>query len=123
MEKKREYKLPETLRELTKKDRKTGKKITYKEIAEAIGIRQQTISQYAKGETVPTAKHLFAMADFFGVSVDYLLIGYEDGSLYFAMMDAQRRRMAEKLQNLATLCSNAENIALGLMESEGRYDV
>ena len=72
---------------------------------------------------MPTPDKVLAMADYFGVSADFLLIGYEDGDLYFSMMDAQRRRMYEKLGNLAVLCSNAENIALGLMESEVKPDV
>ncbi len=63
------------------------------------------------------------MADYFGVSADYLLVGYEDGDLYFSMMDAQRRGVYEKLGNIAVLCSNAENLALGLMESEVKQDV
>lgn len=39
------------------------------------------------------------------------------------MMDAQQRRMYEKLGNIAVLCSNAENLALNLMESEVKADV
>lgn len=123
MEKKREYKLPETLRHLMDKHPQTRKKTTHKELAEHIGIRQQTISQYISGKSVPTAKNCLAIADFFGVSVDYQLIGYEDGDLYFSMMDAQQRRMYEKLGNIAVLCSNAENLALNLMESEVKADV
>ena len=123
MEKKREYRLPETLRRLMEKHPQTGEKITQKELAKSIGIRPQTVSQYIYGLTVPTAKNCLAIADYFGVSADFLLIGYEDGNLYFSMMDAQRRRMYEKLGSLAVLCSNAENIALDLMESEVNPDV
>lgn len=119
----REYKLPETLRRLMNRHPHTGKKTTQKELAQSIGIRQQTVAQYLAGKTVPTAKNCLAIANYFGVSVDYLLIGYEDGDLYFAMMDAQRRRVYEKLGSIAVLCSNAENLALGLMESEAKPDV
>lgn len=110
MEKKREYKLPETLRYLMDKHLQTRKKATHKELAEYIGIRQQTVSQYISSKSVPTAKNCLAIADFFGVSVDYLLIGYEDGDLYFSMMDTQQRRMYEKLGNIAVLCSNARTL-------------
>lgn len=123
MENKREYKLPETLRRLLAKHPLTGKKTTQKELAEYVGIRPQTVSQYICGETVPTAKNCLAIADYFGVSTDYLLIGYEDRDLYSSMMDAQRRRIDEKLENIAVLCSNAENLALGLMKSEVKPDV
>ena len=123
MEKKREYRLPETLRRLMDKHPLTGEKTTQKELAKHIGIRPQAVSLYICGETVPTAKNCLAIADYFGVSADYLLIGYEDGDLYFSMMDAQRRRTYEKLGSIAVLCSNAENLALGLMESEVKPDV
>ena len=123
MEKKREYKLPETLRRLMDKHPQTKKKTTHKELAEYIGVRQQTVSQYISGKSVPTANKCLSIADFFGVSADYLLIGYEDGDLYFCMMDAQQRRMYEKLGDIAVLCSNAENLALNLMESEVPHDV
>lgn len=122
MERKREYKLPETLRRLMARHPHTGKKTTQKELAAYIGVRPQTLSLYACGKSVPPAENCLALADYFGVSVDYLLIGYEDGDLYFAMMDAQQRRLYEKLGRIAVLCSNAENVALGLMESEAKPD-
>ena len=123
MENRREYKLPETLRRLMARHPHTGKKTTQKELAAYIGVRPQTLSLYACGKSVPPAENCLALADYFGVSVDYLLVGYEDGKLYFAMMDAQRRRVYEKLENIAVLCSNAENLALGLMESEVKPNV
>ena len=123
MENRREYKLPETLRRLMARHPHTGKRTTQKELAAHIGVRPQTLSLYVCGQTAPNAENCLAMANYFGVSVDYLLVGYEDGDLYFAMMDAQRRRVYEKLENIAVLCSNAENLALGLMESEVKPNV
>ena len=101
----------------------TSEKTTRKKLAEHIGVRQQTVAQYCLGETMPSARKCLAIADYFGVSVDYLLTGYEDADLYFAMMDAQRRRIYEKLGQIAVLSSNAENLALGLMESVVKSDV
>ena len=72
---------------------------------------------------MPTAKNCLAIADYFGVSADFLLVGYEDFDRFFSMLDAQRRRTYEKLCNIAALCSNAENLALGLMGSEAKPDV
>ena len=40
-----------------------------------MGVRQQTISQYASGQTQPTADVVLRIAQFFCVSVDYLLTG------------------------------------------------
>ena len=66
---------PKILRELLEHHPKTNAKTTLKELAEAIGIRQQTVSLYKNGETQPTPETLVKIAEFFSVSVDYLLTG------------------------------------------------
>ena len=43
------------------------------DVAEATGIDQKTLSNYETGKTQPDAKGLIALADFFHVSIDYLL--------------------------------------------------
>lgn len=63
------------LRELLDHHPITGARTTLKELAEAIGIRQQTVSLYKNGETQPTPETLVKIAEFFNVSVDYLLTG------------------------------------------------
>lgn len=63
------------LRELLDRHPMTGARTTLKELAEAIGIRQQTVSLYKNGETQPTPETLVKIAEFFNVSVDYLLTG------------------------------------------------
>lgn len=63
------------LRGLLDRHPMTGVKTTLKELAEAIGIRQQTVSLYKNGETQPTPETLVKIAEFFNVSVDYLLTG------------------------------------------------
>ena len=64
---------PKMLRDMLDRHPMTGAKITLKELAEAIGIRQQTVSLFKNGETQPTPETLVKIAEFFGVSVDYLL--------------------------------------------------
>lgn len=66
---------PTTLRGLLDRHPKDGHSTTYKALGEGVGVRQQTISQYASGQTQPTAEVALRMAQFFGVSVDYLLTG------------------------------------------------
>lgn len=63
------------LRDLMDKNPKTGRTVTQKELAETVGVRAQTISLYINGNTQPTPETLVKMAEFFGVSVDYLLTG------------------------------------------------
>jgi len=66
---------PTILRELLECHPKTGEKTTLKALGEHIGIRQQTVSLYKNGETQPTPEVLVKIAEYFDVSVDYLLTG------------------------------------------------
>ena len=43
------------------------------DLAERTGIDQRTISNYETGKTAPDAYSLVKLADFFGVSIDYLV--------------------------------------------------
>lgn len=47
--------------------------ITQKQLAEHIGASQGNISDWKSGKFVPSADKLVLIADFFNVSVDYLL--------------------------------------------------
>ena len=64
-----------TLRWIMNQHPHTGDKTTQKNLAKAIGIRPQTISQYMDGSTQPSAESLFSIARYFDVSTDYLLTG------------------------------------------------
>lgn len=66
---------PTMLRSILESHPKGGYSTTYKSLGEVVGVRQQTISQYASGKTQPTADIVLRIAQFFGVSVDYLLTG------------------------------------------------
>lgn len=66
---------PTTLRGILENHPKDGHSTTYKALGEAVSVRQQTISQYASGQTQPTADVVLRIAQFFDVSVDYLLTG------------------------------------------------
>lgn len=119
MDRKREFNFTETLLRLMEKHPVTGKRTAQKELADGLGVRQQTVSEYRRGVTFPGAKMLLSMAEFFGVSTDYLLTGEEGSEVYTKMMTAYKNAAQEKLEKIAVLCSNAENMALGMMESGG----
>ena len=70
------------------RDLREDRDIKQAELAEATGINQQTISNYETGKTIPDAYALIRLADFFGVSVDYL-IGRVDIDLF-----TEKRRVA-----------------------------
>ena len=68
----REFKFAEILTALLKE-----RKIKTKALAEAIGIKRQSISDYCLGRTTPKYPALVKLADYFGVSCDFLLTGVE----------------------------------------------
>lgn len=47
--------------------------ITQQQLSDSIGITRQAISQYCDGSTIPNAYKLLKIAEYFGVSTDYLL--------------------------------------------------
>ena len=47
-------------------------------VAKAVGITTRTYQRYEAGEREPTASTLIRMADFYGVTIDYL-VGRTDG--------------------------------------------
>ena len=49
----------------------SGKKQT--EIADAIGVTKQCVSDYKKGKSVPSLETLYLLCEFLDVSADYLL--------------------------------------------------
>ena len=55
------------------KELRSEKSITQQEIASAIKISRSVISEYESGKSEPTANVIIKLADFFGVSADYLL--------------------------------------------------
>jgi transcriptional regulator with XRE-family HTH domain len=61
------------IKELLDKSPLTGEKTTYKTLAEHLGVKQQSVSSWANGVTIPDTKHIVPIAKYFGVSCDYLL--------------------------------------------------
>lgn len=49
-----------------------------KDLGEAIGLAESTISHYETGKRQPDYETLLKLGEFFGVSVDYLLTGDEN---------------------------------------------
>lgn len=55
------------------KELRKEKKLTQKEIAEQIGIKQNSYSDWENGKTEPSLEKLIVLADFFEVSLDWLV--------------------------------------------------
>jgi len=54
-------------------DLKRIRGVQSKDIAEAIGVSRPAISQFTKCSSTPSADTLIALADYFNVSLDYLV--------------------------------------------------
>lgn len=55
------------------KDLREDRDLRQIDLSTATGIDQRTISNYETGKTSPDAYALIRLADFFGVSIDYLI--------------------------------------------------
>lgn len=54
---------------------KKGKSQT--DIARLLNVRPTTVSEWKKGKYTPTVEHCVTLAEYFGVSLDYLVTGRE----------------------------------------------
>ena len=55
------------------KELRTGRRLYQRELAELLGISIRGYQCYETGEHEPGVKKLIALADFYGVSIDYLV--------------------------------------------------
>lgn len=72
-------------------------KLSQKEAAVAIGVSPSIISNYEKGERVPSLENLMALAGLYRCSTDYLLglEKSEDMSVDVSMLDEEQRRLLQ----------------------------
>ena len=59
------------------RDLRTEKGVTQKQLGELLNVKNFSIYTYEKGRSEPNIDGLIALADFFEVSVDYL-VGHTD---------------------------------------------
>ena len=52
---------------------RTERDVTQKDLGELLGVKNFTIYTYEKGRSEPNIDGLIALADFFDVSIDYLV--------------------------------------------------
>lgn len=67
-----EFIFAQTLRALLKE-----KKITLEKLAEYLGVSRQAVTAYSTGKALPCCDTIIKLADYFGVSCDFLLTGVE----------------------------------------------
>lgn len=67
--------LATNLRTLLEYSKERNGKTTQQQLAQFLGVSKQAVSLYCKGESLPNCYQLLRIAEFFGVSTDYLLTG------------------------------------------------
>ena len=77
------------------KDLREDRDMRQSDLATATGIDQRTISNYETGKTSPDAYALIKLADFFDVSIDYL-VGRTSNDL---SNNTKRAQIIEKIKN------------------------
>ena len=60
---------------------RTKANLTQEQVAEALGVSRQTISNWENEKTYPDIKSVVALSDLYGVSLDYLLKDKEESSM------------------------------------------
>ena len=73
------------------------KKLTQIAVADSVGIRRPTISDWKKNGSYPTADVALKIAKLLGVTVEYLISGEENQGLTLA---EENSRLKEKLANI-----------------------
>ena len=56
--------------------------LTLQELADIIGIKNQSISRLELGENVPSFNTLITLADYFGISLDYIVGRSNDPTIH-----------------------------------------
>lgn len=98
------------IRELRK-----AKKVTMKELGNMIGVAESTMSLYETGKRKPDPETLSRLADYFNVSVDYLL-GRDEGQPPAApkySTDQRKEIVLKKLEKKSLAQLEAILVAMG----------
>ena len=86
--------IPERLGKAIARER-TARGLTQEQLAEIIGVEQETVSRFERGATLPPLPRLIQLADFFGVPLD-------------ALLRANSNRIADEATDIAAMLSRLD---------------
>ncbi|WP_320973817.1 helix-turn-helix transcriptional regulator [Dysgonomonas capnocytophagoides] len=72
------------------------------DVANATGIDQKTLSNYETGKTCPDSVALIKLADFFKVSIDYLVGRIDSNLMYKRDVVSEITEIQKKLEQIKT---------------------
>ena len=92
--------------------------ISQKALADSIGITQQSINKYENHNIEPDIDTLIAIADYFNVSIDYL-VGRSDVASFISNKDENilSRDELKLISQYRTLCDEKKRIIKLIIES------
>lgn len=82
------------------KELRTQKKLSQAALGEKIGVQPTHIGRYERGESMPTAKALWLLAQALEVSIDYLVKGDLEQAVTTTFQDTEFMRMFKEAQSL-----------------------
>lgn len=71
--------------------------VTPYKVAKEAGVTQTALSNWKSGRSTPTTKTLQKIADYFGVTIDYLMTGNESGEKNSSPLTSRDQRDIEKI--------------------------
>lgn len=83
--------------------------VTAYKVSKATGVTQTSLSNWKSGRSTPNTKTLQKIADYFGVTVDYLMTGKEESTKKEpALTPKDERDIAKDLENIMQKLKSGE---------------
>ena len=83
--------------------------VTSYKVAKEAGVTQTALSNWKTGRSTPTAKTLQKIADYFGVTVDYLMTGKDEKPPEPQLTPRDKRDIAKDLESIMEKLNNQED--------------
>ncbi|OUO75187.1 transcriptional regulator [Blautia sp. An249] len=82
--------------------------VTSYKVAKEAGVTQTALSNWKSGRSTPTIKTLQKIADYFGVTVDYLMTGKEEVPSEPQLTSKDKRDIEKDLESIMEKLNNQE---------------
>ncbi len=83
--------------------------VTSYKVAKEAGVTQTALSNWKSGRSTPTVKTLQKIADYFGVTVDYLMTGKDEKPQEPRLTPRDKRDIAKDLESIMEKLNNQED--------------
>lgn len=71
--------------------------VTSYKVSKEAGVTQTALSNWKSGKSTPTTKTLQKIADYFGVTIDYLMTGEEKEESVIYYIDEETAKLAQEM--------------------------